>query len=119
MRVKTTLNAASLPAAVDEAVKRGYNRDHAEWILTRYVENRFPLLEETPNEAFVSHSDPGDEHPHCNACEDDMYPCAACEAPEPEPWCTCNPMPKTPQAKYHGIDCPARKNGWKWYESRI
>ena len=62
MKVKTTLNAASLPAAVDEAVKRGYDREHAERILSRYVESRFPILEETPNDAFMTHADPGDEH---------------------------------------------------------
>jgi len=41
MKVKQTLNKASLPRAIEEQVKRGYSEEDAERILTQYVERRF------------------------------------------------------------------------------
>ncbi len=51
MKIQKTLNQASLPRAIEQAVKSGYSEEDAERILTKFVERR-----------FETGRDPGDEH---------------------------------------------------------
>lgn len=62
MKVKSTLNRASLPAAIEQAVKRGYSEEDAERILTAYVDRRFETQQTEATIKHLSHRDPGDEH---------------------------------------------------------